>query len=159
MVLIIDPTRVQAMRAVAVACLLTSLLLSGCTAQDKEATDVPATPTATFTVVGDNRIAPTMTDTFHFLAKPRLTPLPPDAHEPVRVPVEPEPTTAVVGADEPTPWSFKLPNDLVGFVATATLYVEVKGTLTGNPFSQTPSGGCFWCLMPWSTGNSSGWAA
>lgn len=82
--------------------------------------------------MGDNRIAPTMTDTFHFLAKPGLTPTPPDAYEPMRVPVEPEPTFAGVGAEEPTPWSFNLPSDLVGFVATATLYVEVKGTLTGN---------------------------
>lgn len=132
------------MRAVVSAFVLTSLLLAGCSAQEKHvAPEGAPAPTQTFTVVGDNRIAPTTTDTLHLLAKPRLTPLPPNTDELVRVPVESR--SLDPSAEAPMPWSFRLPNDLSGFVATATFYVEVKGTLTGNPFSMT-TGGCFWSL-------------
>ena len=131
-------------------------LLAGCASgpsPGEEATSATTAPT--FTVTGDNRIAaPRFTDTYHFLAQPDVTPTPPDAYEPVRVPVpslygrslEIATTPPTEEVPAPPSWNFTLAQDLDGIVGTATVWVEVTGTVTGNPFSQTPTGGCFWTL-------------
>jgi hypothetical protein len=123
-----------------------ALLLSGCSAGPSSEDD-STLPSQTFTVTGDNRVAePLVTDTYHFLAQPDVTPTPPDALEPVRVYVTSlHERTASFPAEPPT-WDFALPHDVQGLMGTATIWVEVAGTVTGNPFSQTPTGGCFWCL-------------
>lgn len=76
-----------------------------------------------------------------------MTPTPPDAYEPMRIPVTSlyDRTTAVPPPEPPT-WDFALPQDLQGLIGTATLWVEVTGTVAGNPFAQPPTNGCFWCL-------------
>lgn len=125
-----------------------ALLLSGCASNPSAGTEQAASSAPpTFTVTGDNRVlAPLFTDTYHFLAHPDVTPSPPDAYEPVRVPVTSlYDRTASFPAEPPT-WDFALPQDVQGLIGTATVWVEVTGTVTGNPFSQTPTGGCFWCL-------------
>jgi hypothetical protein len=131
--------------AVALAALV---LLAGCSSPSATDSDDASTPpAAAFTVTGDNRVAPPLfTDTYHFLALPDVTPTPPDAYEPVRVPVTTIYNRAVAGGAEPPSWDFALPQGITGLVGIAQVWVEVQGTVTGNPFSQYPTQGCFWTL-------------
>ena len=131
------------------------LLLAGCSSPPAAGPDPAAVEPETFTVVGDNRVAaPAFTDMYHFLAQPDVTATPPDAYEPVRVRVqslhERSVQIATTPPNQPVPpapsWNFTLSQDLDGIVGTATVWVEVTGTVTGNPFSQPPTSGCFWAL-------------
>ncbi|MHB1260955.1 MAG: hypothetical protein ACYC2H_04485 [Thermoplasmatota archaeon] len=122
------------------------VLLSGCSTNAPSGQEGPA-PTTAFTITGDNRIVePLFTDTYHFLAQPGVTPAPPDAVESVRVPVTSLYDRTMGLPAEPPTWDFAIPQDVQALMGTATIWVEVTGTVTGNPFSQTPTGGCFWCL-------------
>jgi hypothetical protein len=130
--------------------LAAAFLLAGCSSPPDPAgtaTEADSTSQGTFTVVGDNQVdAPLFTDTYHFLAQPGVTPHAPDAYEPVRIPVTSIYDRYATFPATPPTWDFALPQDVQGLIGTATVWVEVTGTVTGNPFSQTPTGGCFWSL-------------
>lgn len=120
-------------------------LMAGC-ASPGDGEPAPATPSATYSVVGDNRVSPVLvSDTYHLLAQPDVAPRAPTGTETVRVPVGSAfaPTKVTQPSDDA--WRLVLPHDVGGLVGTARLWVEVKGPLLGNPFSGV-TGGCFWSL-------------
>lgn len=123
------------------------LFLAGCSSPPSSDGVASTETSTTFSVIGDNRVAaPRFTDTYHFLARPAVTPTPPDSYEPVRVPVSSLYDRTAAPTSEPPTWDFAIPQDIQGLIGTATVWVEVQGTVTGNPFSQPPTEGCFWCL-------------
>jgi hypothetical protein len=121
------------------------VLLSGCssTPSGPDAGDLPS---QTFTATGDNKVAAAVTtDRLHFLERPHVTAREPTAQEPVRVPVPSifEESLKFPNGFRDT-WNFTPPAEVRGFVGQATLVVEVKGGVAGNPFPT--SDGCFWAL-------------
>jgi hypothetical protein len=145
------PQGVDAMQRLALAApfLLTALVLAGCSSSPSSGDPSASSPSShTFTVVAGNAPAtgPLTSDTYHFLAWPDLTPAPPTATDPISLPVS-SIANSIPGVTQSSAqaWSTELPVAVHGLVGTARVWVEVKGTLVGNPFSVT-SGGCFWGL-------------
>jgi hypothetical protein len=141
---------------------LTALFFGGCASSPDAADGVdPSSPAPTFTAVADNRVAEAVTtDTYHLLERPVLTTRAPTGQEPVRVPIGSFFQNTVDGgayafADS---WNTTLLQELHGFSGTATLVVEVTGTLVGDPRADLQGGGCFWLLAvgvgPYETGSS-----
>lgn len=124
-----------------------ALLVAGCVSPPgDDAAPSPATPSPTYAVVADNKVAPPLvTDTYHLLAQPAVTPRAPAGGEPIRVPVRTAFAPAEVAQPVDEAWDLVLPHDVGGLVGTARIWVEVKGPLLGNPFSGL-TGGCFWSL-------------
>src|SRR5688572_25024849 len=112
--------------------IVTLLLFSGCASPAEQDSIEPTTSTA-FTAVADNRLPPPTTDTYHLLALPDVTPVAPTGSEPVRIPVRARTAYSDTVGETPVPWTFNVPQDLVAFQGVATIFVEVKGTITGNP--------------------------
>lgn len=133
--------------ALAAPLLLTALVLAGCSSSPAHEGAAASSSPPVFTVVaGNGPMGPLTSDTYHFLAWPDMTPAAPGATDPVRLPVS-SIANSIPGVTQSTAqaWSTTLPEAVHGLVGTARVWVEVKGTLVGNPFSVT-SGGCFWGL-------------
>lgn len=136
-------------RAVAlVACLP---VLAGCLSNSP---DAPATPTPTFTATAApaTPAGPALTDTMHLLNRTHVTGLAPTGGDVIRVPVDATgiPVTTAPSAD--ARWSMPRPPALTYLAGTATLWIQVEGTVTNSD----PGDACFWRASLYAPSPSSG---
>jgi hypothetical protein len=139
-----------AMRAALLALLAVVPLLAGCLG-DGEQTETPTSTSSTFAVtVGrpEERVAPRLTDTLHFLDGNRLSTVEPDAYEPTRIPIYSLPSATASGNERTTLWNFTWPADAGMVRGVVTLVVDVHGLVLNSPFSFDVDQGrtCFWLL-------------
>lgn len=118
------------------------ILLAGCfsTGSDPTLTAPSSSSAATSASPAPLPSSPHLTDTLHLLAPPTLSVAAPSAVTDTRVPLQ-SPTTNG-GASSLTHWDLTLPGDLGVLVVNATLWVDVEGTVLGDPSAGL--NGCFW---------------
>jgi len=131
----------------AFACLLVSGCFSGPSTPTLAASSAPPTTTTTTTSHASAIVVPLTTDTLHFATAPDLVPARPDGASDIvtRLPTPFQPDPAVAsGKSAYLVWTFDLPTDLPALKANVTLWVDVEGSVLGDPFPS--AGGCFWNL-------------
>lgn len=120
----------------ALAVLAVAALLAGCS-QAPDATPTPAAVALPSPTLAPP-VLPTATDTLHLLAAPYLTPTPPTGTTDTAIAVP----SVFQAATNVLQWTVTLPKAMSVLSGNATLWVDVEGTVLGDPFPT--SNGCFW---------------
>jgi len=124
---------------------LASLVLAGCSGPSPDAQTPSSSTSKSTSSTAPAHLVPKLpitTDTLHF-AGADLSPAAPKGQEDDVTPIPtPFQASAVTQGSAAATWVLTLPHDLPSLKANLTLWVDVEGTVFGDPFPS--AGGCFW---------------